>query len=561
MSREAIFEASLDYFLGPIREFLHDETVTEVMVNGHDEVYIERRGQLIRTDAAFAGPDALLSAVHNVAQYVGREIDEDRPVLDARLPDGSRVHAVIPPSARSGTYLTIRKFQRDIMGLGDFVRLGSLSDTAREFLELCVVLRKNIVVAGGTGTGKTTMLNAVSTAIPEEERIVVIEDSSELRLAQTHCLYLESQQADRQGQGGLEIRDLFRASLRMRPDRILVGEVRGGEALDMALQKQTFAARDDVQLHNLYGPTEAAIDVSYWACRDEDGHTVPIGAPISNIQLHALDTDLNPVPRGVPGELYLAGVGLARGYYGRADLTADRFIPNPFGEPGARMYRTGDQVVQRADGIIEYLGRLDHQVKIRGLRIELGEIEQQLKQQPDVDDAVVVAHHSEAGDQLVAYVVSKSDNRDGWQQTLAAALPDYMVPALFMVLEQMPLSPNGKLDRKALPAPQWQAREYRAPQTDTEQQLASLWEELLGQPRVGLDDNFFALGGHSLLATRVVAALRDRWGVDIPLRALFEADSLQALAALVDQHNVEARQQEDDDLAAMADLLDDLEDL
>lgn len=233
MSREAIFEASLDYFLGPIRDFLHDETVTEVMVNGHSEIYIERRGQLIRTEASFASPDALLSAVHNVAQYVGREIDEERPVLDARLPDGSRVHAVIPPSARSGTYLTIRKFQRDIMGLGDFVRLGSLSDVAREFLELCVVLRKNIVVAGGTGTGKTTMLNAVSTAIPEEERIVVIEDSSELRLAQTHCLYLESQQADRQGQGGLGIRDLFRASLRMRPDRILVGEVRGGEALDM----------------------------------------------------------------------------------------------------------------------------------------------------------------------------------------------------------------------------------------------------------------------------------------------------------------------------------------
>ncbi|WP_363322859.1 amino acid adenylation domain-containing protein [uncultured Alcanivorax sp.] len=334
-----------------------------------------------------------------------------------------------------------------------------------------------------------------------------------------------------------------------------------GEALDMALQKQIFAARDDVQLHNLYGPTEAAIDVSYWQCRDEDGHTVPIGAPISNIQLHVLDTDLNPVPWGVPGELYLAGVGLARGYYGRADLTADRFIPNPFGEPGARMYRTGDQVVQRSDGIIEYLGRLDHQVKIRGLRIELGEIEQQLKQQPDVDDAVVVAHPGEAGDQLVAYVASESDNRERWQQALAGALPDYMVPSLFMVLEKMPLSPNGKLDRKALPAPQWQAREYRAPQTETEQQLAGLWEELLGQSRVGLDDNFFALGGHSLLATRVVAALRDRWGGAVPLRALFEADSLQALAALVDQHNGEAKQQEDDDLAAMADLLDDLEDL
>lgn len=233
MNREAIFEASLDYFLGPIRDLLQDETVTEVMVNGHDEIYIERRGQLIETEARFASPDALLSAVHNVAQYVGREIDEHRPVLDARLPDGSRVHAVIPPSARLGTYLTIRKFQRDILGLEDFVRLGSLSEQAREFLELCVVLRKNLIVAGGTGTGKTTMLNAVSTAIPEEERIVVIEDSSELKLSQEHCLYLESQQADNYDRGGLSIRDLFRASLRMRPDRILVGEVRGGEALDM----------------------------------------------------------------------------------------------------------------------------------------------------------------------------------------------------------------------------------------------------------------------------------------------------------------------------------------
>ena len=211
-----------------------------------------------------------------------------------------------------------------------------------------------------------------------------------------------------------------------------------GEALDMALQTQIAAARDDVQLHNLYGPTEAAIDVSYWQClpaQEEGGHTVPIGAPISNIQLHVLDTDLNLVPRGVPGELYLAGTGLARGYYGRPDLTADRFMPNPFGEPGSRMYRTGDQVVQRADGIIEYLGRLDHQVKIRGLRIELGEIEQQLKQMLDVDDAVVVAHHSEAGDQLVAYVVSGNNNREGWQQALASALPDYMVPSLFVVLE------------------------------------------------------------------------------------------------------------------------------
>ena len=233
MPREEIFSASLDFFLSPIGSFLKDDTVTEIMVNGFDEIYIERRGRLEETEARFPSEDALLSAVHNVAQYVGREIDEDRPILDARLPDGSRVHAVIPPSARRGTYLTIRKFLRDVMSLDDFVRLGSLSESAREFLEICVQLRKNILVSGGTGTGKTTFLNALSTAIFDEERIVVIEDSSELRLAQKHCLYLESQQADAFGKGALTIRDLFKASLRMRPDRIIVGEVRSGEALDM----------------------------------------------------------------------------------------------------------------------------------------------------------------------------------------------------------------------------------------------------------------------------------------------------------------------------------------
>lgn len=232
-SRERIFEATLDYFLGPIRAHLLDETVTEVMVNGFDEVYIERAGRLHKTSERFPSEDALRSAVHNVAQYVGREIDEDRPVLDARLPDGSRVHAVIPPSARRGTYLTIRKFKRDIYSLDDFRRLGSISEAAEEFLRLCVRLRKNIVVAGGTGTGKTTFLNGLSAAIPDDERIVVIEDSSELKLDQPHTLYLESQQADTHGRGAVTIRDLFKASLRMRPDRIIVGEVRGGEALDM----------------------------------------------------------------------------------------------------------------------------------------------------------------------------------------------------------------------------------------------------------------------------------------------------------------------------------------
>ncbi|MBM81917.1 MAG: tight adherence protein [Planctomycetaceae bacterium] len=233
MSREAIFEASLDYFLNPIGEFLRDDTVTEVMVNGFDEVYVERAGRLETTNARFPSEDALRSAVHNVAQYVGRTIDRDRPILDARLPDGSRVHAVIPPSARRGTYLTIRRFKRDILNMDDYIRHGSMSESAKEFISLCVQLRKNIVVAGGTGTGKTTLLNAISTSIPEEERIVVIEDSSELKLSQEHCLYLESQQADSNQRGGVSIRQLFIASLRMRPDRIIVGEVRSGEALDM----------------------------------------------------------------------------------------------------------------------------------------------------------------------------------------------------------------------------------------------------------------------------------------------------------------------------------------
>ena len=233
MSREAIFEASLGFFLTPVKKYLEDPTVTEIMVNGFNDVYIERRGKLEHTDARFISEDALLTAVHNVAQYVGREIDENRPVLDARLPDGSRVHAVIPPSARRGTYLTIRKFSRDVMNLPELVRLGSISEPAREFLEICVRLHKNIIVSGGTGTGKTSLLNALSTAVPDVERIVVIEDSSELRLNQPHTLYLEAQQKDTYGRGGLSIRQLFVASLRMRPDRIIVGEVRGGEALDM----------------------------------------------------------------------------------------------------------------------------------------------------------------------------------------------------------------------------------------------------------------------------------------------------------------------------------------
>ena len=233
MTRQAIFEASVRYFLEPIRGLLEDDSVTEIMVNGPEEIYIERQGRLEYTGLRFPSEDALRSAVNNVAQWVGREITDEHPVLDARLPNGSRVHAIIPPSARGGTYLTIRKFSQAALTLDDFVRLGSISPAAVEFLELCVRMRKNILISGGTGTGKTALLGALSRAIPDSERIVVIEDTSELRLQQPHCLYLEARHAAPSGRGALTVRDLFRNSLRMRPDRIIVGEVRGGEALDL----------------------------------------------------------------------------------------------------------------------------------------------------------------------------------------------------------------------------------------------------------------------------------------------------------------------------------------
>ncbi len=233
MSRATIYEASVDYFLAPIGEFLRDDTVTEIMVNGFDKIFIERGGRLERTSAQFENDDALTSAIHNIAQWVGRQIDPERPILDARLPNGSRVNAIIPPGARTGTYLTIRKFSSDVLSMDDWIRYDSISDAAREFLDICVRLRKNSLISGGTGTGKTSFLNALSASIPDDERIVVIEDTSELRLAQQHCLYLEAQQGDRQGRGQLTVRQLFVNSLRMRPDRIIVGEVRSGEALDL----------------------------------------------------------------------------------------------------------------------------------------------------------------------------------------------------------------------------------------------------------------------------------------------------------------------------------------
>ncbi|NWA41244.1 amino acid adenylation domain-containing protein [Pseudomonas reactans] len=294
-----------------------------------------------------------------------------------------------------------------------------------------------------------------------------------------------------------------------------------GEALPVDAQQQVFAKLPAASLYNLYGPTEAAIDVTHWTCVDEQRDTVPIGQPIANLQTYVLDAQLQAVPVGVAGELYLGGLGLARGYHRRSALTAERFIASPF-ESGERLYRTGDRVRQRADGVIEYLGRLDHQVKLRGLRIELGEIEARILETAEVQEASVQVVD---GKHLVGYLVLQAPG-EHWREPLsahlAAHLPDYMIPAQWVLLEQMPLSPNGKLDRKALPKPDASQHQqvFRAPHTEQEQRLATIWGEVLDVERVGLDDNFFELGGHSLLVLMLKERIRKATGKTLSISQL-----------------------------------------
>ncbi|WP_409488686.1 non-ribosomal peptide synthase/polyketide synthase [Pseudomonas promysalinigenes] len=305
-----------------------------------------------------------------------------------------------------------------------------------------------------------------------------------------------------------------------------------GEALPVELQRQTLALLPHSGLYNLYGPTEAAIDVTHWTCVEEGKDAVPIGQPIANLQTYVLDAELNPVSPGVTGELYLGGVGLARGYHRRPSLTAERFVTSPFGA-GQRLYRTGDLARQRENGVIEYAGRIDHQVKIRGLRIELGEIEARLQEQADVREAVVVA----AEGQLVAYLVAEQpDSLAAIKAHLAAVLPDYMVPSQWVLLERMPLSPNGKLDRKALPKPQLgqSSREYQAPQSELEQRLAGIWQDVLKVERVGLNDNFFELGGDSIVSIQLVSRARQK-GLHFTPKDVFELQTLQRLAGVTEQ--------------------------
>ncbi|MFD4181687.1 amino acid adenylation domain-containing protein, partial [Rhodococcus sp. NPDC058514] len=312
-----------------------------------------------------------------------------------------------------------------------------------------------------------------------------------------------------------------------------------GEALPAAAA-QAFRSSNSARLFNLYGPTEAAVSVTAHEVTDGDLGTVPIGVPEWNTQVYVLDDRLNPVPAGVSGELYLAGAQLARGYHGRSDLTADRFVANPYGAQGERMYRTGDLVAWRPDGQLEYLERSDFQVKVRGFRIELGEIESVLAREESVGSVVVAARaDAQTGDRLVAYVVPAAGavvDATELKAAATAALPSYMVPAAFMVLEALPLTVNGKLDRKALPDPEFTATEFRAPTTTVERLVADTFAGVLGADQVGLDDDFFALGGNSLVATQVAARLGAALDTQVPVLWIFEAPTVGALAVRVEAH-------------------------
>ncbi|MBR0680454.1 amino acid adenylation domain-containing protein [Roseomonas eburnea] len=308
-----------------------------------------------------------------------------------------------------------------------------------------------------------------------------------------------------------------------------------GEALTTDLRDRfhdTMAA----ELHNLYGPTEAAVDVSYWdASRGDHSRPMPIGFPVWNTRLYVLDAELRPLPPGVTGELFIAGVQLARGYLGQPDLTERAFIPDPF-HPGERMYRTGDLARFRPDGAILYLGRADGQVKLRGFRVELGEIEAAIASSSLAQQSRVIAREDRPGDKrLVAYVVpGPGYDAAALRAHVAARVPDHMVPSAFVTLAALPVNSSGKLDRSALPAPDLPQSEGRAPATETERRVAALFAETLDVPAVGAEDDFFALGGHSLLAVDLMLRVQEEFGRDPGLGALFEHPTVERLAALLD---------------------------
>ncbi|MFV5997267.1 amino acid adenylation domain-containing protein [Streptomyces sp. NPDC056231] len=336
-----------------------------------------------------------------------------------------------------------------------------------------------------------------------------------------------------------------------------------GEALPPEVQEQFHRALPDTRLHNLYGPTEASVDVSFWECRNTAGATnVPIGRPVANTRLYILNDAMEPVPDGVIGELHIGGVQLARGYLGRPDLTAERFVADPFGS--GRLYATGDLARYRPDGVIEYAGRKDHQIKIRGYRIEIEEIEAVLADHPAVRSCLVVVHEVTSADKRLTAFLTVKDGREAPSDELRAhlleRLPEYMVPAYFVQLDEFPLTANGKVDRKALPALSDVVQQARAgeshvdPRTGTEEALAQLWARLLELDRVGIHDDFFALGGHSLLVASMATEVQERWGIPLMLTTVFKNRTVAALAQVIDE-SVEDGDDGELDAAELFDLL------
>jgi acyl carrier protein len=317
----------------------------------------------------------------------------------------------------------------------------------------------------------------------------------------------------------------------------------GGEALLSEQLRYWQERASGMRFYNEYGPTETVVGCCvYEVGEGNEGLRVPIGRAIGNTRLYILDERQELVPPGVVGELYISGAGVARGYHERAALTAERFVPDAYsGVSGARMYRSGDLVQYVGEGEIEYVGRVDEQVKVRGYRVELGEIEAVLVQQAGVREAAVVLHDDEAGGKrLVAYVVTEEKaGSSELREQLLQQLPEYMVPSVFVTLPELPLTRNGKVDRKALPEPDESRPEieeqYVAPRNETETVLAAIWSEVLGIEQVGVHDNFFELGGHSLLATQVISRVRDTFRVELLLRNLFDATTVANLALVIEE--------------------------
>jgi amino acid adenylation domain-containing protein len=317
---------------------------------------------------------------------------------------------------------------------------------------------------------------------------------------------------------------------------ITAGEAVSGDLVDKWGKERQF--------FNAYGPTETTVCASMHLCEGSYPQGPPIGNPIANFKLYILDKHLQPVPVGVSGELCIDGVGLARGYLNRPALTADKFIPNPFsGQPGARLYRSGDLARYLPDGNVEFLGRIDFQVKVRGFRIELGEIEALLDQRGEIKDVIVLAREDTPGSQrLAAYLVAQDEvelDVSEIKKYLRERLPDYMVPSSFVILDKLPLTPNGKIDRKALPAPEITredlSAEYAPPTNEAEEKLVKIVGKLLNIKKVGINDNFFELGGHSLLATQFMSRLRTAFGVELPLKTLFEKPTSAQIAEEIEK--------------------------